>query len=153
MTLILHEKWCKMNYLIQKFQRNVWHCKWVKSWSHGGLLWWLSGRESTCQYSRNQFDPWSRTNPHASEQLSCCATAIEPVFYSLQLLSPHAAMTEAWSEQSLCFTNGEGTPMRSLCTATTEQTPFPTTREKPMNSNEGPAQQKKKKKIYIYICK
>ena len=36
-------------------------------------------------------------------------------------------------------------------TETTEQHPFPTTREKPIHSNESPAQQKKKKKKYIYI--
>ena len=23
-----------------------------------GLLWWLSGRESTCQFKRYEFDPW-----------------------------------------------------------------------------------------------
>ena len=32
--------------------------------SYVGLLWWLSGRVSTGQYSRHQFDPWSRMNPH-----------------------------------------------------------------------------------------
>jgi len=55
-----------------------------KRWSYVGLWWWLSGRESTCEYSRHQFDPCSRMNPHASEQLSPCATATEPVFYSLE---------------------------------------------------------------------
>ena len=25
-----------------------------------GLLWWLSSKESTCQYRRCRFDPWVR---------------------------------------------------------------------------------------------
>jgi len=31
-----------------------------------GLLWWLSGKESTCQCRRHRFNPWSRKTPH------CC---------------------------------------------------------------------------------
>ena len=26
---------------------------------HLGLLWWLSGKESTCQYRRHGFNPWA----------------------------------------------------------------------------------------------
>ena len=44
-----------------------------------GFLWWLSGKESTCQQRRCRFDPWSRKIPHAKEQLSQCTTTIEPV--------------------------------------------------------------------------
>ena len=48
----------------------------------GGLPWWLSGEESTCQCRRHWFDPWSRKIPHAVEQLSQChnyrACALEP---------------------------------------------------------------------------
>ena len=71
-TLSVHEKQCKMNYLIQKFWKNVWHWKMGKRWSFVGLLWWLSGRQSTGEYSRHQFDPWSRMNPHASEKQPLC---------------------------------------------------------------------------------
>ena len=44
-----------------------------------GLPWWLSGKEVTCQCRRQGFDPWSRKIPHAVEQLSSRAAAIEPV--------------------------------------------------------------------------
>ena len=61
------------------------------------LAWWLSGKESACQSRRHRFDPWSGKIPHASEQLSPSATVIGPVLWSweLQLLSPHATITEA----------------------------------------------------------
>ena len=54
------------------------------------LRWRLSGGESACQCRRHGFDPWSRKFPHAAQQLSLCATTIEPVFKSLG-----AAATEA----------------------------------------------------------
>ena len=52
--------------------------------------WWLSGKESICQKQTNKkesicqcrrckFDPWSGKIAHAWEQLSLCATTIEPV--------------------------------------------------------------------------
>ena len=34
------------------------------------LPWWLSGKQSTCQYRRHRFDPWSMKIPHTAEQLS-----------------------------------------------------------------------------------
>ena len=43
-----------------------------------GLPWWLSGKESACQYRRCGFDPWSRKIPHVKEQLNPCATTVEP---------------------------------------------------------------------------
>ena len=43
---------------------------------------WLSDEESACQSRGHRFDPWSRRIPHASEQLSPCATALEPVLWS-----------------------------------------------------------------------
>ena len=43
------------------------------------LPWWLSGRESPCQRRRHRFDPWFGKISHDSEQLSLCATTIEPV--------------------------------------------------------------------------
>ena len=113
-----------------------------KRWSYVGLLWWLSGRKYTCQYSRHQFDPWSRMNPHASEKLSPCATAIEPVFYSLDVATVEPMYYKNLSLVSLQpMLQGEGTIMRILRTAATELPPFPTTREKPIHSNESRAQQ------------
>ena len=32
-----------------------------------GLLWWLSGKESTCQFRRYIFDPWVRKIPLQKE--------------------------------------------------------------------------------------
>ena len=58
-----------------------------------GLPWWCSGEESACQYRGHRFEPWSRKIPHATEQLSPCATTTEPD--EPQLLSPHATTTEA----------------------------------------------------------
>ena len=55
-----------------------------------GLPWWLSGKDSACQWKRHGFNPWSRKIPHATEQLSLCATTIEPV-----LLNPLNESTEA----------------------------------------------------------
>ena len=62
-----------------------------------GLPRWLSGKESSCQYRRYMFDPWSGKILHAAEQLSPCAATIEPVLWSLGpiLLSPRVAPTEA----------------------------------------------------------
>ena len=43
-----------------------------------GLPWWLSGKESACQYRRCGFDPRSRKIPHVKEQLNPCTTTVEP---------------------------------------------------------------------------
>ena len=42
------------------------------------LLWWLSGKEPTCQCWGHRFDHLSEKISHASEQLSLCTTTIEP---------------------------------------------------------------------------
>ncbi|XDB61449.1 hypothetical protein AB1E18_014806 [Capra hircus] len=44
-----------------------------------GLSWWLSGEESVCQCRKREFSPWSRKIPNASERLSPCTTAAEPL--------------------------------------------------------------------------
>ena len=43
-----------------------------------GLTWWQSGWESACQCRGHGFEPWSGKIPHATEQLSLCATTTEP---------------------------------------------------------------------------
>ena len=55
-----------------------------------GLSRWLSGKESTCQYGRHRFDPWSRKIPRAMEQISLGAATISlcPAAWALQLLTP-----------------------------------------------------------------
>ena len=44
-----------------------------------GLLWWLSGKDSICQFGWQGFSPWSRKIAHAVEQLSPWAATIELV--------------------------------------------------------------------------
>ena len=55
-----------------------------------GLPWWVCGEESTCQWRRHEFNPWSKKIPHAAEQLSPCATTAEPVLraYGQRLPQP-----------------------------------------------------------------
>ena len=63
------------------------YVEWIKN-----KVWlprWLSSKESTCQCRRHGFHPWSRKIPHATEQLSLCATTTEPVPWS-----PSVATTE-----------------------------------------------------------
>ena len=48
-----------------------------------GTSWWLSGKESICQRRGHEFDSWSRKTSHATEQLSLCATTVQPVLWSL----------------------------------------------------------------------
>ena len=48
-----------------------------------GLDWWCIGQVFTCQCKGYGFDPWSRRIPQVAEQLSLCATTIEPVLYVL----------------------------------------------------------------------
>ena len=38
---------------------------------------WPSGKETTSQCRRHEFDPWSGKIPHAQEQLSPCTTTFE----------------------------------------------------------------------------
>ena len=44
-----------------------------------GLSWWLGGKESTYQFRRHRFHPWSEKIPCAVRQLSLCTAATEPV--------------------------------------------------------------------------
>ena len=48
-----------------------------------GRSWWLSSNESALRGRRHGFLPWSGKIPHTAEQLSSCATTIEPVLWSL----------------------------------------------------------------------
>ena len=66
------------------------------------LPWWLSGKESACQYQRPEFDPWAGKIPHTMEQLSLHAVTIEPVLWSLG-----TATTEAHAPWSPCSTARE----------------------------------------------
>ena len=44
-----------------------------------GLPWWFSGKESTFQFRRHGFDPWSGKISLATEQQVMCTTAFESV--------------------------------------------------------------------------
>ena len=105
-----------------------------------GLLWWFSGKESSCQCRRCRFDPWSGKMPHTTEQLS-----------------PSATSTEAHARQP------EKPPVRSLLTATREK---PTQQGRPSTAKRNTYVKKKfflkqtllllrssLKKIYIKTCK
>ena len=56
----------------------------------GGLSWWLSGKECTCQHRKHGYNPQSRRISHATEQLSSCTTTIEPVLYNARTKSTGA---------------------------------------------------------------
>ena len=60
------------------------------------FLWWLSGEESACRCRQHGFYPWSGKIPHVTEQLSPCATTIEPVLQSLEATAtePHGQQLE-----------------------------------------------------------
>ena len=73
-----------------------------------------------------EFNPWPRRIPHATEQLSLCSTATEPVLWS------SGAATTELMPQLLKPATREATEMRSLGTATGEWPPLAATREKPM---------------------
>ena len=49
------------------------------------------GKES-CQCRRHEFNPWSRKNPHASEELRPCTTTIKPVLHSLGATAPEPTL-------------------------------------------------------------
>ena len=99
----------------------------------GGLPWWLSGKESTCQCRRHWFDPWAGKIPHAAEQLSPCAITTETVLYSpgTATAEPCAAAAEAQMPAGPCSAAREAAALRSLCTSGREQPPLSVPREKP----------------------
>ena len=89
-----------------------------------GLPWWPSGIESAYQCRRCGFNPWSGKIPHAVEQLSPCTTT--------KACAPELGRRNCWahSPYSLCSIAREATTS-GLCTATREEPPLTTIREKP----------------------
>ena len=71
----------------------------LKIKNKSGLPGWLSGKESACQCRKHGFNIWVRRIPHASEQLSWCATTTKPVLWR-----PGTTTTEAHNalEPLLC---------------------------------------------------
>ena len=83
--LCLHLYSCPANRFIEIFHLKDGYLrsrKWFKNYKCIGLLWWLSGKESTYQCRRHRFDPSSGKILHAVEQLSPCHSywvcALEP---------------------------------------------------------------------------
>ena len=81
---------------------------WFILWHIGYLIemsfllpWWLSGKQSTCQCMKYEFDPWSRRIPHAMEQLSLCITAIESVLQSSGTTTTKPMCCSYWSPCTL----------------------------------------------------
>ena len=65
--------------------------------------WWLSGKESACQWGRHEFDPWSRRIPQAMEQLSLYATTPDLCYTShMQLLKPACLESVLYHKRSHC---------------------------------------------------
>ena len=50
-----------------------------------GFLWWYRGKESTCQCKGRGFGPWAEKIPHATGQISPCATTTEPLHLEPEL--------------------------------------------------------------------
>ena len=61
----------------------VWRDIFRRSFPSEGFPGGLDGKESACQCSRHGFDPWVGKIPRASERLSLCATATEPMCCTL----------------------------------------------------------------------
>ena len=104
-----------------------------------GLPWWLSGKESIYQSRRHGFDPWSRRTPHAVEQLSPCATALEP---GIRNYWTWVATTDEQVPWSLCSVPGEA------CTATREPPPLASGEKAPAVTKTQHSQQEINKKQY-----
>ena len=86
------------------------------------LPWWLGGKEPTCRYRRHGFNPWSRKIPQAVDQLSLCATTVEPVLWSLCFALREATAvsmlhTTTKSSPLLAITSEEPTQQRRPSTA------------------------------------
>ena len=78
----------------------------IKNFKTLGLLWWLRGKESTCQFKRHGFSSQLEKILHASEQLNPWATN-----YWARALEPGNP-----NFRSLCSSKREVTGMRSLST-------------------------------------
>ena len=80
-------------------QQYGWISKTFDEWKkpHTGLPWWRSSWESTFQCRGLGFEPWSGKIPHATEQLSPCATTTEPVLWSPQATTTEPACHNCWS--------------------------------------------------------
>ena len=80
---------------------HIWQLKRTQLRPGPGLPWWLRGKESSCQWRRHRFDPWSGKVPHASEQLNPWATITEPVLETPGAESTEPTHHDYWSPRAL----------------------------------------------------
>ena len=52
-----------IEFAIRSWRSYKWQLVWVVIKTKTGLLWWLCGKESTCQCKRHRFNPWVGTIP------------------------------------------------------------------------------------------
>ena len=114
------------------------------------LPWWLSGKESSCQCRNTGSVPDLGRSQHAAGELSPCATTIELVLQSLGIINTEAKCHHCLSQLTLGPDSAtkEAPVMASLCTASKEQPPVTTPRQKPTH-HEDPTQPKINKIIKI----
>ena len=55
-------------YTVSQYDLGIWEER--RHQSNTRASWCLSGKDSACQCRKHRFNPWSRTSPHAVEQLS-----------------------------------------------------------------------------------
>ena len=113
---------------------------------HMRASWRLSSKESTCQCRRHMFDPWAKKIPHAVEQLSPCATTIEPVLSrvrELQLWKP--------SSPRACALQQEKPPEWEAHTLQLESSPHSLQLEKSLHSNQDSVQPKINKYSFFFF--
>ena len=96
-----------------------------------GLPWLSKCWEAACQCRGHGFDPWSGKIPHATRQLSLCATTTEP-----------ACPTSCALQQR------EATAVRNPCTAIREYPQLTATRQSPCTARR-PSTAKKKKNTHL----
>ena len=109
---------------VWRFGNCIYQCSLIKSyWSfYLGLPWWRSGWKSTCQCRGHGFEAWSGKIPHATEQLSLCATTTEPARHNYwahvpRLLKPvcpraHAPQQEKPPQWEACAPQQRVAPAR-----------------------------------------
>ena len=115
---------------------------------HARLPWLLTNKESTCQYRRHEFDPWSGKIPHVTEQLSPCAMTTNPLCalepQSLNYWSPHIL------EPTLH--NKRKPPQWEACAPRLESSPHLLQLEKACAQHQRPSAAKNKQINLKYHC-
>ena len=97
-----------------------------------GLPWWLSGKESACQFRRHGFNPWSGKNPLATDPTCVmCVPQLLGLCSRTWPLCPKA-----------CAPQQEKPPQWEACTLQLESSPCSPQLKKSLHSKKDPAQPK-----------